>query len=60
MRKTIHWKFTLILLIVGFMIAVQYNSMKNPEERDTTGYLGNPSRIGSRKATSLRIVIRNS
>ena len=32
----------LILLIVGFMTAVQYNSMKNPEERDTTGYLGNP------------------
>ena len=35
MGKTIHWKFTLILLIVGFMVAVQYNSMKNPEERDT-------------------------
>ncbi len=33
--KTINWKFTLVLLIVGFMIAVQYNSMKNPEERDT-------------------------
>ncbi len=35
MGKTNHWKFTLVLLIVGFMIAVQYNSMKNPEERDT-------------------------
>lgn len=35
MGKTIHWKFTLILLIVGFMVAVQYNSMKQPEERDT-------------------------
>lgn len=35
MRKTIHWRFTLILLLVGFMTAVQFNSMKNPEERDT-------------------------
>ena len=35
MKKTIHWKFTLILLLVGFMTAVQYNSMKSPEERDT-------------------------
>ncbi len=35
MKKVIHWKFTLILLIVGFMIAVQYNSTKSPEERDT-------------------------
>ncbi|KXH79901.1 DUF881 domain-containing protein [Sporosarcina sp. HYO08] len=35
MKKIIHWRFTLILLIVGFMIAVQYNSMKNPEKRDT-------------------------
>ncbi|WP_318615528.1 DUF881 domain-containing protein [Sporosarcina sp. YIM B06819] len=35
MKKVIHWKFTLILLIVGFMTAVQYNSMKSPEQRDT-------------------------
>lgn len=35
MIKKIHWKFTFILLIVGFMIAVQFNSMKKPEERDT-------------------------
>ncbi|WP_342509292.1 DUF881 domain-containing protein [Sporosarcina sp. FSL K6-2383] len=35
MKKVIHWRFTLILLIVGFMIAVQYSSMKSPEERDT-------------------------
>ncbi|NYF24144.1 DUF881 domain-containing protein [Sporosarcina sp. JAI121] len=35
MKKTIHWKFTLILLLVGFMTAVQFNSMKNPEKRDT-------------------------
>ncbi|MFJ7933056.1 DUF881 domain-containing protein [Sporosarcina sp. NPDC096371] len=35
MKKVIHWKFTFILLIVGFMIAIQYNSMKTPEERDT-------------------------
>lgn len=35
MKKTIHWKFTLILLLVGFMTAVQYNSMKRPAERDT-------------------------
>ncbi|CAM3086623.1 DUF881 domain-containing protein [Filibacter tadaridae] len=35
MRKTIHWRFTLILLIVGFMTAVQYNTLKVPEIRDT-------------------------
>ncbi|MEK5039646.1 DUF881 domain-containing protein [Sporosarcina sp. FSL K6-3457] len=35
MKKVIHWRFTLILLIVGFMTAVQYNSMKSPEQRDT-------------------------
>ncbi|WP_203246147.1 DUF881 domain-containing protein [Sporosarcina beigongshangi] len=35
MKKVIHWRFTLILLIVGFMIAVQYSSMKSPKERDT-------------------------
>lgn len=35
MLQTNHWKFTLILLIVGFMVAVQFNSMKKPEERDT-------------------------
>lgn len=35
MKKVIHWRFTLILLIVGFMTAVQYNSMKTPEQRDT-------------------------
>lgn len=35
MKKRIQWQFVLILLIVGFMIAVQYNSIKNPKERDT-------------------------
>ncbi len=35
MKKTIHWRFTLILLLVGFMTAVQFNSMKSPEKRDT-------------------------
>jgi len=35
MKKRIQWQFVLILLIVGFMTAVQYNTMKNPEERDT-------------------------
>ena len=33
--KKIHWRFTLILLLVGFMSAVQFNSLKSPEERDT-------------------------
>lgn len=28
-------KFTLVLLLIGFMIAVQYNSLENPEKRDT-------------------------
>lgn len=35
MKKTIHWKFIFILSLVGFMIAVQYNTMQNPEVRDT-------------------------
>ncbi|MDN4607548.1 DUF881 domain-containing protein [Sporosarcina highlanderae] len=35
MKKAINWKFTLILLLIGFMIAVQYNSVKNPKIRDT-------------------------
>ena len=35
MKRVVHWKFTLILLIVGFMTAIQYNSLKSPEERDT-------------------------
>lgn len=35
MKKTIHWRFTLILLLVGFMLAIQYNSIQNPTERDT-------------------------
>ncbi|WOV85200.1 DUF881 domain-containing protein [Sporosarcina jeotgali] len=29
------WMFTFILLIVGFMVAVQYNTVQQPEERDT-------------------------
>lgn len=35
MKKMIHWRFTLILLLVGFMTAVQFNSLKSPEKRDT-------------------------
>ncbi|MHA6258620.1 DUF881 domain-containing protein [Sporosarcina sp. CAU 1771] len=35
MKNTINWNFTIILLIVGFMIAVQYNTIKDPKERDT-------------------------
>lgn len=35
MKNPINWKFTIVLLIIGFMIAVQYNTLKNPEERDT-------------------------
>jgi uncharacterized protein YlxW (UPF0749 family) len=29
------YKFSLVLLIVGFMVAVQYNTVKKPEVRDT-------------------------
>ena len=29
------YKFTVVLLMVGFMVAVQYNTVKKPEERDT-------------------------
>lgn len=35
MKKTVYIRFTLILLIVGFMLAVQYNTVQNPETRDT-------------------------
>lgn len=28
-------KFSIVLLIVGFMIAIQYNTMQKPKERDT-------------------------
>lgn len=28
-------RFTLILLVIGFMLAVQYNTIQNPEVRDT-------------------------
>lgn len=35
MKKTVYIRFTIILLIVGFMLAVQYNTVKNPETRDT-------------------------
>lgn len=29
------WMFTFILLLVGFMVAVQYNTVQQPEKRDT-------------------------
>lgn len=35
MKKAINLKFTLVLLLIGFMIAVQYNSVENPKQRDT-------------------------
>ncbi|WP_144509357.1 DUF881 domain-containing protein [Bacillus sp. FJAT-22090] len=35
MKKTVYIRFTIILLIVGFMLAVQYNTVQNPEMRDT-------------------------
>ncbi|GGA16929.1 DUF881 domain-containing protein [Psychrobacillus lasiicapitis] len=35
MKKAVYIRFTIILLIVGFMLAVQYNTVKNPEARDT-------------------------
>ncbi|MBB4824017.1 uncharacterized protein YlxW (UPF0749 family) [Sporosarcina luteola] len=35
MNRTIGWKFTIVLLVIGFMISVQYNTLKHPEERDT-------------------------
>lgn len=35
MKKTVYIRFTIILLIVGFMLAVQYNTMQDPEMRDT-------------------------
>lgn len=35
MKKRINMKFTLVLLLIGFMVAVQYNSLENPEKRDT-------------------------
>lgn len=35
MKKTVYIRFTIILLILGFMLSVQYNTVKNPETRDT-------------------------
>lgn len=35
MVNPIKWKFTFVLLIIGLMIAVQYNTVKSPEVRDT-------------------------
>lgn len=35
MKKAVYIRFTIILLIVGFMLAVQYNTVQNPETRDT-------------------------
>ncbi|WP_019413884.1 DUF881 domain-containing protein [Paenisporosarcina sp. TG20] len=35
MKHGIYVRFTFILLIVGFMIAVQYNTVQKPESRDT-------------------------
>lgn len=35
MRKTVYIRLTIILLIVGFMLAIQYNTVQNPETRDT-------------------------
>jgi len=35
MVNPIKWKFTIVLLIIGLMIAIQYNTVKSPEVRDT-------------------------
>lgn len=35
MRKTVYIRFTIVLLIIGFMLAIQYNTVQNPETRDT-------------------------
>lgn len=35
MEKGVYVRFTIILLIVGFMLAVQYNTVQQPETRDT-------------------------
>lgn len=35
MKKTVYIRFTIILLIIGFMLAIQYNTVQNPETRDT-------------------------
>lgn len=35
MKQGVYVRFTIILLIVGFMVAVQYNTVKKPESRDT-------------------------
>ncbi|PIC65707.1 hypothetical protein CSV79_01120 [Sporosarcina sp. P13] len=35
MKEKINWKFTLILCIVGFVLALQYNSLNTEPARDT-------------------------
>ncbi|WP_277585729.1 DUF881 domain-containing protein [Psychrobacillus antarcticus] len=35
MKKTVYIRFTIILLIIGFMLSVQYNTVQDPKTRDT-------------------------
>ncbi|WP_245858736.1 DUF881 domain-containing protein [Chryseomicrobium excrementi] len=35
MKKKGISRFTLILFVIGFMLAIQFNTMQNPEQRDT-------------------------
>lgn len=50
MKKTVYIRFTLILLIVGFMLAVQYNTVRDPETRDTRDIWAIRQELASEKA----------
>ena len=59
-KSEYNWKFAIVLLIVGFMIAIQYNTMKSPEERDTRDIWAIRHELSTEKQASFRIIIRNS
>ncbi|KOO49366.1 DUF881 domain-containing protein [Viridibacillus arvi] len=35
MKRKMHTPFIIVLFIIGFMLAMQYNTVKNPQQRDT-------------------------
>jgi len=49
MRQGVYVRFTIILLIVGFMIAVQYNTVQKPESRDTRDIWGIRQELSTEK-----------
>ena len=57
MKKTVYIRFTIILLIVGFMLAVQYNTVQNPETRDTRDVWAIRQELVKRNRNTFRVTI---